>query len=145
MNDILYLPPAGSRYYSTAKVSSSSSYWSSSPVYSDSAYYTSIGTSPYYYLQFFSDYRGYGRPVRCFKNEYTPPVSISCAEAQDITYNGITIMACNLGATELYNGVNSTNSCGNYYQRGNNYPMGDGKLTGEYLPNSTTRVNASSF
>ncbi|MBO4203686.1 hypothetical protein J5893_02525 [bacterium] len=51
-------------------------------------------------------------------------------------------MACNLGATEVGNGEASY---GNYYQWGNNHPMGDGKLTGEYLPNSTGKIDASAF
>ena len=66
---------------------------------------------------------------------------IPCSRALDITYNGFTIMACNLGATEVGTG---TTSYGNYYQRGNNYPMGDASVA-TYSPTSSTQVDASTF
>ncbi len=86
-------------------------------------------------------YRGRGLSVRCFLNAYDPPDPIPCDGAPDITYNGITIMACNLGATEVGNGENSY---GYYYQRGNNYPMGDYTIA-TYTPYTSTKVDASAF
>ena len=79
--------------------------------------------------------------MRCFLNAYDPPDPIPCDGAPDITYNGITIMACNLGATEVGNGENSY---GYYYQRGNNYPMGDYTIA-TYTPYTSTKVDASAF
>jgi len=59
-----------------------------------------------------------------------------CADVPDITYNGITIKACNVGATHV-TGVNST---GFHFQRGNNYGFPSAAPT-----NSATAVNASAF
>ena len=84
-------------------------------------------------------------PVRCFKNEYTSPFT-PCESAPDIQYNGFTIQACNVGATEVFASFHpkSATMYGNYYQRGNNYPMGNGSVT-TYTPNSSTKVNAAGF
>ena len=105
----------------------------------------SFASPPYYYIDARASHgdRGNGEIIRCFKNEYNPPAATPCAGAPDITHNGITIMACNLGATEVYNG-NNQESYGNYYQRGNNYPMGDA-FVATYTPNNKTRVNASAY
>lgn len=84
-------------------------------------------------------------PVRCFKNEYTSPFTL-CESAPDIQYNGFTIKACNLGATEVFASFHpkSDTMYGNYYQRGNNYPMGDYSVT-TYTPNSSTAVSVAGF
>lgn len=78
----------------------------------------------------------------CPQLQLLPAASgIPCSRAEDITYNGYTIMACNLGATKV---GNENTSYGNYYQRGNNYPMGDASVA-TYSPTSSTQVDASAF
>ena len=151
LENTLFFPYVGIRYSSDATLLNGEgyffwSYWSSSP-YSNtsSAYDMSFASPPYYYIDARASHgdRGNGEIIRCFKNEYNPPAATPCAGAPDITHNGITIMACNLGATEVYNG-NNQESYGNYYQRGNNYPMWDA-FVATYTPNNKTRVNASAY
>ena len=86
----------------------------------------------------------------CAMDDYSdcPPLElypaedwIPCSRAQDITYNGYIIKACNLGATTV---GSKEVSYGNYYQWGNNYPMGDYTVN-SYTPTSSFVVNASAY
>jgi hypothetical protein len=59
-----------------------------------------------------------------------------CATMPDITYNGITIQACNLGA--IYVGTNA-NSYGTHFQWGNGFGFQGSQQNG-HLPNRSTAV-----
>ena len=122
LEGILYLPRMGFRGSSDATLTSLSQgrYLSSSPRYT-AAYGIIFVNDTIYGAQNVN--AGDGMPVRCFLNTYESQPTIPCDGAPDITYNGITIQACNLGATEVFNLTNPTTSFGYYYQRGNNYPM----------------------
>ncbi len=61
----------------------------------------------------------------------------------DIQWNGLLIAACNVGATEVSNGNNPA-SFGNYYQWGNNNPMGDYTVD-QYQPVRNTSINARDY
>ena len=145
LTNTLFLPLAGWRNYSTPSLQKlwTNGYYSASSPYNNYAYSLNFTTSTISTSA--NQYRGYGMPVRCFKNEYTSPFT-PCESAPDIQYNGFTIKACNLGATEVFASFHpkSATMYGNYYQRGNNYPMGDYSVT-TYTPNSSTKVSAAGF
>lgn len=67
-----------------------------------------------------------------------------CADltpADDILFNGFYVQPCNVGAEIVGTGPESY---GSYFQRGNNYPMGDYK-TMTYSPASNIKINTASY
>ena len=139
--NVTYQSPCG-----TPPVNSTRVDLSDAPVSTLTIYHTSIADNnpqPTAAVSYYTDASA-GCRYTClaghtWTNGYCVPLR-GCPHGEDITIGGITIAACNVGATALYAGTNAAANYGHFFQRGNNYGFPNAGTIASVV---TTTVNTS--